>query len=326
MDEQPRNGKRAVRPVDWVITESKLRGVAFRCLLTVAWHADWGNGGGSWPSISRIAKLARCSRRAAFLGIKQAVEAGELERAGWGPDGSTCYRLPLFDPQMSLPGATIAPPPAQVVQKLHSGGEEVAPNPSLNLQGKRPARSCSSADIYEGARPGRERRACPVPLTEGFRKKLQDTAARKDLANARPGPADLRRESLSAGIFRKRISAAFFDCCRARMDAGATVRELLHEIALDLGSNRAVETRWLDLDRAERAAAARLHPRTSALFAVRAYERREQLVVDAAIAAMLNSVLGAEGAAHVPKTPATAPQAAERIRAPAPSVARSADT
>ena len=72
---------------------SQQTGSALLVLLAIADHAN--DDGICWPSVARLARLARVSERQCQRLISQLVDAGELavERGGHGPKSTTVYRM-----------------------------------------------------------------------------------------------------------------------------------------------------------------------------------------------------------------------------------------
>jgi hypothetical protein len=72
---------------------SQQTGSALLVLLAIADHAN--DDGICWPSVARLARMARVSERQCQRLISQLVDAGELavERGGHGPKSTTVYRM-----------------------------------------------------------------------------------------------------------------------------------------------------------------------------------------------------------------------------------------
>lgn len=83
----------SVQAVSWVIDCSKHKAKDFLVLLMIAYHAN-SEGAQSWPSMSKLAKEARCSMRAVQYSIKRLVDSGELRiDQEAGPKNSRIYSI-----------------------------------------------------------------------------------------------------------------------------------------------------------------------------------------------------------------------------------------
>ena len=75
---------------------SQQTGSGLLVLLAIADHAN--DDGICWPSVARLARMARVSERQCQRLISQLVNAGELavERGGHGPKSTTVYRIRIL--------------------------------------------------------------------------------------------------------------------------------------------------------------------------------------------------------------------------------------
>jgi len=96
------------RYVQAVVKGSRLTGVAYQALLMLAVHAD--ANGTSYPSVPILARELRCSERALQYGLRQAVQAEELEiQRGNGRGHRSHYTIALEALEKGAKGATTAP-------------------------------------------------------------------------------------------------------------------------------------------------------------------------------------------------------------------------
>ncbi len=133
--------------------------------------------------------------------------------------------------------------------------------------------------------------AYPPSPQEGFLKTMRAIAGQKDLRTANPANGDARQAHLEAGIYRKRVGAAYFDCVHHGLGEADAVREALHQAALDLTTNRAVELRGIEPEDLRDRAWRRLQPHVPSFALVGDFERRQQCVVRAVIAAVVDAAL-----------------------------------
>jgi hypothetical protein len=88
-----------------------------------------------------------------------------------------------------------------------------------------------------------------------------------------------QRAHLEAGIFRRKISAAFFDACLAGLPPAECLREAIAEGALTLLANRSVELSGLRHEQLAREVWEQLRPGAATLLAVQPSGARSRQVV-----------------------------------------------
>jgi hypothetical protein len=89
----------SVRIMAAVFERSGLNPIPRFVLVALADHAD--HDGYAWPAVGRLCEKTGCSRNTVREALKEAVLAGELERAGAravGRGNTTLYRVTLADP------------------------------------------------------------------------------------------------------------------------------------------------------------------------------------------------------------------------------------
>jgi hypothetical protein len=87
------------------------------------------------------------------------------------------------------------------------------------------------------------------------------------------------RAHLEAGIFRKKIAAAYFDAGRAGMTPNECIRTAITEGALTLLGNRGVELRGLSHQELAKKVWEQIRPNAAALCAVKGFAARSRQVV-----------------------------------------------
>jgi hypothetical protein len=88
-----------------------------------------------------------------------------------------------------------------------------------------------------------------------------------------------RRARMEAGIYRKKIEAAYFDATRAEMKPDECIREAIYAGALSLTVNRSVELRGLDHKDLSRNAWERIRKSVAPLHQIASFELRSKHLV-----------------------------------------------
>ncbi len=85
----------SIQAMSWVIDQSQARGSTFIVLLMLANHeGDHDGHVYAWPSIDRLAKMSRCSRRTVIGSLADAEKMGELlVTRNAGPNGVHLYHV-----------------------------------------------------------------------------------------------------------------------------------------------------------------------------------------------------------------------------------------
>ena len=88
-----------------------------------------------------------------------------------------------------------------------------------------------------------------------------------------------QRAHLEAGIFRKKIEAAYFDATEAKMKPDDCIREAIDAGALSLVTNRSVELRGLDRKDLSGNAWDRIRNGIATLHEIKSFDQRSKHVV-----------------------------------------------
>jgi hypothetical protein len=111
-------------------------------LLVLADHAH-DDGSSAFPSISRIGRKARLSRRGVYDALKRLKVAGAIVPVGAGPKGTVSYRVVMeaVPPVHGAATAPVQPEARRGAATASRGVQRTAPEPSLgtvpNRQGPR---------------------------------------------------------------------------------------------------------------------------------------------------------------------------------------------
>lgn len=110
----------SVRVISWVFDHSPVdqRGDLL-VLLVLADHAH-DDGDGAYPSVAKIAKKARLTRRGVQLALRRLTERGAINATGHGPKGTVAYRVVMTGGEVSSPSEVSSPPTGEVTAP---GGE-----------------------------------------------------------------------------------------------------------------------------------------------------------------------------------------------------------
>jgi hypothetical protein len=115
----------------------------------------------------------------------------------------------------------------------------------------------------------------PVPMRSQIDKAIGKIADKMKPSSATSG----QRAHLEAGIFRKKIEAAYFDATRAKMKPDDCIREAIEAGALSLVTNRSVELRGLDRKDLSGNAWERIRNGIAALHEIKSFDQRSKHVV-----------------------------------------------
>ena len=116
----------------------------------------------------------------------------------------------------------------------------------------------------------------PVPMRSQIDKAIGKTA---DQMKPSAGTSGGQRAHLEAGIFRKKIEAAYFDATKAEMKPDDCIREAIDAGALSLLTNRSVELRGLDHKDLARNVWEQIRNGVAALHLVEDFDTRSRQVV-----------------------------------------------
>lgn len=125
----------------------------------------------------------------------------------------------------------------------------------------------------------------PIPMRSQIDKAIGKIADKMKPSSATSG----QRAHLEAGIFRKKIEAAYFDATQAKMKPDDCIREAIDAGALSLVTNRSVELRGLDRKDLSTNAWERIRNGIAALHEIKSFDQRRKHVV-AAVTNCLTSI------------------------------------
>lgn len=170
----------SIQAMVWVLDNSPTVGTERLVLLSLANHAH-ADGTHAFPTVSTVAREARCSKRSAQYALTALETGGAISREGVGPNGATNWRVNMTAIAAAYKvaehvlttrrktrgeargegGATVAPPSSGATsgspgaQQLRSGG---ATSPRAGLSRQEPSgltpRSPSARRLREAAAAG----------------------------------------------------------------------------------------------------------------------------------------------------------------------------
>lgn len=128
--------------MSWVMRHSEATLGARLVLLALADCAH-DDGREAYPSVDRLAQMARLSRRATQSALRKLEEDGAIVRDGVGRNGTSCWRVVMGGVQNPHPGE---PDGTGGRSSRHEGGEAASPEPSLGtVQNHQPLASRTRA-------------------------------------------------------------------------------------------------------------------------------------------------------------------------------------
>jgi len=187
------------------------------------------------------------------------------------PHGTNLYSLPLMQTNPDKMSRD-----SRDALALTNPVPEMSPEPSLTVLEP----SAKSAD------PSCSRREL---------RKIQKTLHVLSDRKVQSENTDPMRTHFEVGIYRKHVTGGYFDCIRNGLGEQKAVLEAIRQATLDLTSNRAVELAGCDPDTLRQRTWLRLEPHVAAFAAIRNYDRREELVVQTVIRAVVDEALAFVG-------------------------------
>jgi hypothetical protein len=120
----------SVRVLSWVFDHSPVEHRGDLLVLLVLADCARDDGSGAYPSVEKLGRKARLSRRGVFDALIRLKAVGAIEAQGRGPHRTVSYRVVMAGTVQLLHGATTA----RVQSATRKGAVATAPNPSGTVQ------------------------------------------------------------------------------------------------------------------------------------------------------------------------------------------------
>jgi hypothetical protein len=137
----------SVQAMAWVFEHSASTVGARLVLLAVANHAD-KFGQNAWGSVQTYAAEARLSERQARYALRKLEQMGEIREVGQSEWGTHVYEMPGMEGAISAPWGRQSSTARGAISDT-SGGQPIAPEPSLEPPSKPSLGSLSFDRFYE---------------------------------------------------------------------------------------------------------------------------------------------------------------------------------
>jgi len=256
--------------------------------FVLADHDDHKGGRGSFPSMSTVAQEAGLQDRETASRITKRLADFRIILTDNPSRGRkpTVYRF-NFDLSNRDCRVTVENPPTVIPEsRFESLNRDSSPPPTVTQEGTN-RDSPVTGRVLEGLEGGcsllqfsqdqqRTKLQEPVPTLSRSEKAIGNTAKPIRASFATHGG---QRPHLEAGIYRKKIEAAYFDATRAGMKPDECLQEAIYAGALSLVGNRSVELTGLDHTTLAAGAWDRIRSGVAVLHAMKNFEPRSKQVV-----------------------------------------------
>jgi len=241
------------------------------------------DGTHAYPGVPRIARETSCSERH----VQRMLRSLEAQGLIWPVAHMKGGRKKATEYSINL----VALEAISLCRKgdIHSPQRVTsAPEKGVTVSPQHPYSSFGTSWSAQGG-PGETLRGEPQAAAHLNRagQYLKTLAGKKDFRNTVRPSGNPWWAHMESGIYRKGVAAGYLDCTHGGLGEQAAMREAIHQAALSLLSNRAVELRGIDVGKLKGRAWQRLEQHVSTLGGISDYQRREQMVVQAVIRTVL---------------------------------------
>lgn len=249
----------SVQAMSWVLDHSRAENAARLVMISLANHASV-DGSNAYPSISTIAREARCGESTVRHSIKALIALGEIEDVGTGPRGTNCFRINMVQRddasvRVVRPRPGQRPPHERSTPAGSAAPQDLRPPAGSALKGAQDLRTTPAGSAAE---PSLNRPLnLDSPVVDGRAGTGERTHDRDDLAEFITGILQRAIDSLTGEQQSKQPTAA---AIRATLEATSVDDDRAVEIAQETraiaqSQNRAPNIAGLYAQRMAQAAA-----------------------------------------------------------------------